>query len=309
MTSTTAKTYKVMLDSIRKGLSVEGIDFLTDFNKVSTWLETNPTKKTSKPLSASSLKTYYSMIVTTLRDLADKKYDEALKLYREKFNHYRSIQETKDNKQELTTTEEKKWLCWSCIVGIRDKILTDYNENNDWKSYQEYVIMALYTLQIPERLDYSPMRFVGSLPEDNKENYCVLLEDKAVFILNAYKTAWKMKDGVLVHNPMTWEAPADLFIILGKWRLLNKSEWLLVKKNNNILPMSSHELGQTIQRIFIRETNTPATLNTIRHSFITDKRQGEMPLLEKKRIADRMGHSLATAEKYLRLNTKITSSN
>lgn len=305
MTSTTSKNYKVMLESIRTGLKAEeGYDFLLNFKEVCNWLETTPTKKTKEPLSKSSLKTYYSMIKATLRDLKDDRFNDVMKLYDGKFNQYAEIQKERDDKQELSTEETKKWLCWSCIDGLRDKLLTDYKENNDWKTFQEYVIICLYTLMPPERLDYSPMRFVGAIPTENKENYCVLLPDKAVFILNAYKTAWRKEKGVLTHKPSVYDAPPLMFSVLEEWRKINKSEWLIVKKNSPMDAMSSHELGQTIQRLLQRETNTPATLNIIRHSYITHLRQGEMPLLEKKRIADRMGHSLNTAEKYIRINAK-----
>jgi hypothetical protein len=303
MTSTTAKTYKVMLESIRIGLKAEqGYDFLLQYDDVCKWLETNPTKKTKQPLSKSSLKTYYSMIKATLRDLKDDRFKDVMKQYDEKFNEFAVVQKERDEKQELSAQETKKWLCWSCIDGLRDKLYGDYRENNDWKTFQEYLIICLYTLMPPERLDYSPMRFVGDMPTDDKENYCVLLPTKAVFILNAYKTAWRMEKGILTHKPSVYEAPPTMFNILEQWRKLNRSEWLIVKRNTPAGAMSSHELGQTIQRICQRETNTPATLNIIRHSYITHLREGEMPLLEKKRIAERMGHSLSTAEKYIRIN-------
>jgi integrase len=82
---------------------------------------------------------------------------------------------------------------------------------------------------------------------------------------------------------------------------MNTSEWLLVKKSAPTEPLTSHELGQCIPRIFERLEQPPATLNILRHSFITHMREGEMPLLEKKRLAERMGHSLTQAEKYLRI--------
>ena len=147
----------------------------------------------------------------------------------------------------------------------------------------------------PERLDYSPMKFVKEMPTDIKENYCVLTDMKATFILNNYKTS-KSK-GVAVYD-----APEELIRVLHQWRKINTSEWLLVKKNTLTEPLSSHELGQIIQRVLGRKTGKFATLNIIRHSFITHMREGEMPLLEKKRLAMRMGHSLIQAEKYIRIN-------
>lgn len=294
-----------MLNSIRVGLKEQdGLDFLLKFDDVSQWLETNPTKKTKKPLSKSSLKTYYAMIKATLRDLNDNKFNDVITKYDEKMNYYAEQQKERDEKQELSPQEKEKWLCWSCIDGLRDKLLTDYNENNEWKTFQDYLIICLYTLMPPERLDYSPMRFVGEIPTDNTENFCVLLPDKVVFILNNYKTAWRMEKGSLKHHPAIYDAPTTLFKIIEQWRILNKSEWLIVKKNSPTQAMSSHELGQTIQRIFERELNTKATLNIIRHAYITHLRQGEMPLLEKKRIAERMGHSLSMSEKYLRINVE-----
>jgi hypothetical protein len=305
--TTTSKTYKTMLDSIRKGLNKNTRhDFLLDYDEVVNWLETNPTRKTKKPLTKASLKTYYSMIKATLRDLKDPRFDEVMKKYDAKMIEYAAIQREQDEKQELSISETKKWTCWSCIDGLRDKLLTDYNDNNDWRTYQEYLIVCLYTLMPPQRLDYSPMRFIGEVPvDDNKqENYCVLLADKAVFILNAYKTAYTMKNGKLCHHQNTFDAPPLLFKVLEKWRTINKSEFLIVKKNTPLLPMSSHELGQTITRLFERETGIPATLNIIRHAYVSNMRQDEMPLLEKQRLAKQMSHSVDMAEKYRRINIK-----
>jgi integrase len=208
-----------------------------------------------------------------------------------------AMKKKQEEKQELTEAEKSKWLCWSCIVQTRDKIGEDYKKDGKWRTFQDYLIVCLYTMMPPERLDYTPMKFVAEMPTDTEHNYCVLTDMKATFILNNYKT-YKSKGQAL------YDAPYELMPVLHAWRKINKSEWLLVKKTNKTEPLPSHELGQVIPRIFERENKIPATLNILRHSFITDMREGEMPLLEKKRLANRMGHSLAQAEKYLRLNTQ-----
>jgi hypothetical protein len=296
MSEVTKKNYKVIVDSIRTGLGKEeGLDFLLDFTNVSNWLETSPTKKTKKPLSKSSLKTYYVGIKSTLRDFKDSRFNEVMKLYDAKIVHLAGELTKQEEKQELSLTEKQKWLCWSCITQTRDDLLEDYKKDFDWKTYQDFVILCLYTMMPPERLDYSPMKFVKEMPTDTSHNYCVLTDMKATFILNKYKTA-KSK-GVAVYD-----APEELIRVLHQWRKINTSEWLLVKKTALTEPVSSHELGQIIQRVLGRKTGKFATLNIIRHSFITNMREGEMPLLEKKRLADRMGHSLVQAEKYIRIN-------
>lgn len=294
----TIKNYEVIVNSIRVGIGGdEGYDFLLNFPAVENWIETNNTKKTKKPLSRNSQKTYFVGVKSTLRDLKDSKFDEVMKLYDAKILGLAGEIVKQEEKQELTEAEKSKWLCWSCIVQTRDKIGEDYKKDGKWRTFQDYLIVCLYTMMPPERLDYTPMKFVAEMPTDTEHNYCVLTDMKATFILNNYKT-FKSKGQAL------YDAPYELMPVLHAWRKINKSEWLLVKKTNKAEPLPSHELGQVIPRIFERENKIPATLNILRHSFITDMREGEMPLLEKKRLANRMGHSLAQAEKYLRLNTQ-----
>jgi hypothetical protein len=288
----TASNYAGMINNIRSGLGEEsGVDFLLNTDRVVKWLEENPTKKTKKPLSANSIKTYLVAIKSTLRDTNDDKFADVMKVYDAKMLEYKKRLDAYEEKQELTEVERKKWVCWSCVLETRDKL----KDSKDWKSYQDYVILCLYTMMPPERLDYAPMRVVKDLPTDTDGNYCVLGEMKATFVLNAYKTA-KSKGQAI------YDAPPELFTILKHWNTIHTSDWLLVKKTAPTQPLSSHELGQCIPRIFERLGQPCATLNILRHSFLTHMREGEMPLLEKKRLAERMGHSLVQAEKYLRIS-------
>lgn len=287
----TASNYAGMIGNIRSGLGEkEGTDFLLNTARVVKWLEENPTKKTKKPLSANSIKTYLVAIKSTLRDTNDDKFADVMKVYDAKMLEYKKRLDAHEEKQELTEVERKKWVCWSCVLETRDKL----KDSEDWKSYQDYVILCLYTMMPPERLDYAPMRVVNDLPTNTDGNYCVIGEMKATFVLNAYKTA-KSKGQAI------YDAPPELFTILKRWRTMNTSDWLLVKKTAPTEPLTSHELGQCIPRIFERLGQPCATLNILRHSFLTHMREGEMPLLEKKRLAERMGHSLVQAEKYLRI--------
>jgi len=287
----TASNYMGMINNIRSGLGQqEGMDFLLNIDNVVKWLETNPTRKTKKPLSANSIKTYLVAIKSTLRDTNDDKFLEVMKLYDAKMLEYKKTLDANEEKQQFTELERKKWICWSCVLETRDRLKNSEN----WKLYQDYIILCLYTMMPPERLDYTPMRVVKDLPTNTDGNYCVIDEMKATFVLNAYKTA-KSKGQAI------YDAPSELFTILKHWKTMNTSEWLLVKKSSPTEPLSSHELGQCIPRIFERLGQPCATLNILRHSFLTHMREGEMPLLEKKRLAERMGHSLVQAEKYLRI--------
>ena len=288
-------TYSVILTNLRAGLGgAEDNLFMLDFERVKNWLETNPTKKTKKPLSRSSIKTYYSAILHAIRE--DDKFSSVLTKYQEELKSFIQEFKEKEDDQTLTEDEQKKWLCWSCIEETRDRVLADFNDEPSWELYQDYLILCLYTFQEPVRLDYAPMRFVEEAPTDSIENFCVLKDGKAKFILNDYKTAHK-------YGTLSWDAPDSLAKVLTMWRRLNKTEWLLVKGKDK-RPMTTQDLGLAIKDIFVRMTNTPATLNIIRHAYRTDLHAGEPSLAEQKETARRMGHSITMGQRYRRIDAE-----
>lgn len=297
--SSSAETYKVIIGNLRAGLGGDdGLDFLLDFAKVKNWLETNPTKKTKKPLARSSIKTYYSAIRHAIKD--DPKFASVVSNYGEELKGCIDEVKAKDDDQTLTEDEKGKWICWKCVVDVRDTLLEDYEKRPTMEAYQDYLILALYSYQEPVRLDYAPMRFVEVAPKDSMENFCVLKDGKASFILNSYKTAKK-------YGTLSWDASPDLCRVLTKWRTINTTEWLLLKGKDTKRPMTTQELGLDIKDIFTRYINIGATLNILRHSYRTMLHEGEPTLKEKKETARRMGHSVLMGERYRRVDAEQKS--
>jgi hypothetical protein len=145
-------SYDAIFDNLRKGLATEkGLTFLLDFERVKIWLETNPTKKTKRPLTANSLKTYYCAIKHAIKD--DPTFAPVLPMYEAELSRF-----VKQIKVEMKEAETKQWLCWSCIENVRERLLEEFNDEPSWEVFQEYLIMCLFTLLPPKRMDYVPMR-------------------------------------------------------------------------------------------------------------------------------------------------------
>jgi hypothetical protein len=295
------QTIKNQLSCVTKiQTALDGDDellFLLKYEEVSNWLETHISKKTKKPISHASLKTYYASIKSVIKNLQDDRFKEALEYYTKKFIEYTTLVNNSTQEQTLTEAEKKKWLCWECIVSVRNMLLQNYKENPDVKRFQEYLILCLYTYLPPTRLDYSPMKFVNIMPSSKDYNYCVLTSTGATFIINHYKTA-------RTYGQLVYQAQEELYYILLQWKNMNSSEWLLTQSVDQSLPLTSHELGKIITKIFTREMNIPATLNIIRHAYATHIHKGEPSLSTKKATAKIMGHSLGMAELYRRINAE-----
>jgi hypothetical protein len=298
LSTNSTDTYAVMVENLRKGLGGDAsLDFLLDFERVKTWLETNPTKKTKKPLSPNSLKTYYCAIKNAMKGNA--KFDGVVPMYDKELAKFVAEFKAKQDDQTLTEDEKRKWVCWECVIEVREKLLEEFNDDPNWEIFQDYLILCLYSYEPPERLDYAPMRFVSEAPADSIENFCVMKDDKATFILNAYKTAKK-------YGTMTYDASPELFAVLKQWRKMNPTEWFLVKGKEK-RSMTSQELGLAIKDIFTRLTGTGATLNILRHSYRTHLHEGEPSLEEQKEIARRMGHSVLMGQRYRRIDAEQKS--
>jgi hypothetical protein len=178
-------------------------------------------------------------------------------------------------------------------------VFAEWQDEPTVELYQDYLILCLYTFQEPVRLDYSPMRFVEEAPTDSIENFCVLKDGKATFILNSYKTAKK-------YGTLSWEAPEDLVRVLTEWRKMNTSEWLLFKGKDK-RPLTAQELGLAIKDIFTRMLGIGATLNILRHAYRTDLHEGEPSLKAQQETARRMGHSVIMGQRYRRIDAEQNS--
>lgn len=267
----------------------KSLEFLKDTSKVISYMETTPVKGGKMP-SVNTLKTYFIHIVSVLRDKGGDDLKPTLEVYRTHMTSYRDKYEEVSKKQEQTESEKQKWSDWDDILRVRTALSL---KADSFKTFQNYLIVCLYTFITPQRLDYSPMYFVSEMPDDPAKNICLMTDTGATFIFREYKSE-------ATYGERRIQAPSELFEVLQKWRSYNKSKWLITKLDKTTA-LSDAMLGQRIQSIFESETGKKTSADILRHAYISDKRANEMTLHAKENLASEMGHSVSTNERYRRI--------
>ena len=278
------KLYDYYLDRLRKHFKVPACDvsFLLNPGPVLDHIE-------SLNLALNSKKMFYITIYSYLKRLEDTRFTtEIKKQYKAKMDEYNKRQQEHYETQEMTETEKAKYLHWYEIEEARIKA---WNDVEDYFTFQNYLILCLYTMNAPVRLDYANMIVVKEEVEGDT-NLFVWNEKDCYFLFREYKTA---KRYGAVRIPVS----EDLKVVLEYWRENFNPDpyggFLLYDKYGDSKPMSEANLGQTIIKIFKKFTGKACSLNTLRHSYVNKMREGETPFLEQKKVADSMMHSVGVS--------------
>lgn len=251
----------------------DSLEFLRDVKSVSNYMK-------SKTKSVNSLKTYFSRIVAVLRDKPS--FEKELEDYRKLMTDYRDEYDKSRKTQSLTEPEKEKMLTRKQILKVRSTLKS---KATDLSSFQDYLIICLYTYLPPQRLDYVDMFFT----DNPGKNVCG--DKKMVF--REYKTASTFGERTLT-------IPKALRDVISVWRdKYNTTDTLLVKLDGS--PMTAPALGQRVSAIFKEQTGKACSVNILRHVYITDLRKGEMSAVKKQKLALSMGHSVEMSEQYRRI--------
>ena len=201
---------------------------------------------------------------------------------------------------KLTKKEQENFLPWETILEVRSKMekALDIDKFND---FTDFIIVCLYTYNPPTRADYANMRvfvFDEDVPTDFKDNYCVVGSPTPRFVFWKYKTATGKE-------PAVNEIPDELVEILYKWLEVNTTEYLLVSKIGGgaaatLEPMKENTLCTRVRSIFKRWAGKEASINTLRHAFISYNSRFDQVITEKEENARKMMHSTSMADKYRR---------
>lgn len=205
-----------------------------------------------------------------------------------------AAQEELDGK--LTEKEAKNFIPWETVLEARAAMEAKLNIDS-FRDMTDFVIVALYTYNPPIRADYANMRvfvFDEDVPANYKDNYCVIDSPRPRFVL------WKFKNATgteAVTNPIH----PTLHKILLKWLDLNTSEYLLASATvTGLVPMTENALSQRVRVIFERWTGRTASINTLRHAFISYNSRTDQHVRKKEENAKMMMHTPAMADQYRR---------
>jgi hypothetical protein len=207
--------------------------------------------------------------------------------------------EVHKRKGGLSEKEQTNYMEWSMIRGVYDKMVG--HTKRGMQEWQDFVIVALYVLQPPIRADYGNMRVfleAGDVPADFRDNYFVMYPD-AKIVLWRYKNAGR---GGLAATADEHAVSGELLDVLTEWLSRNTTEWLLVsRKGSGWGAMSENALSARVRAIFHRWTGRTASINTLRHAYVSFVRAAGAEAEEKRDVARKMMHHPLTSETYVRV--------
>jgi len=179
---------------------------------------------------------------------------------------------------KLNDKEKEIYLEWGEIVNMYNKLYV--NRTKSLTQFKKCITIGLYVKFPPRRIkDYN--RMIAIQTEDNvnnNKNYYII--SSGMFIFNNYKTKKK-------YGSQRFPVPIELRNLLDeyieKYKLHDKE----------IINLSENDLSEKIKRIIKGNTGKGATVNTLRHSYISYMNNtGQINSTNnKKNLASMMGHS------------------
>jgi hypothetical protein len=248
-------------------------------------------------VESSKRKSYLSALVVICNDECEK-YSRLMMNDSQEHSQEQKSQ-IKNEKQETNWIEQDELHNIMNNLEIEaNKIFKSKNPNvDDLQKAQNFILLCLvsgrYLNFVRRSLDWAEMKITEPIEDDNSNNYLKINKRKPwEFIFRRYKTARFTGEEII-------QVPNELKKILTKWLKLLKqvcpnSEYLLIDKNCNKL--SSVKITQRLNTIFGKK----ASINILRHSFITEKYKNMPSLEELEENAKNNGHSLREELEYIR---------
>ena len=230
-------------------------------------------------LTLNTQTSYLTAIVAVLSTFP--KYSKIYKLYREKMILNANKIKAGYATNEKTEKQKESVIELSEVITIRDELDKDSIE---------YLLLSLYTMCAPRRnKDYTEMFIVFDEPAelDTNKNYYVVSEKQ--FIFNIYKTA-------KLYGVQRIDVPDKLSDVLDNWiekhPMNSEDEFpLLVDKGKRINNVNG--ITRILNNVFKKKIGSSA----LRHIFLNDKFSDS--LVERKKIALEMAHSVSTQNSYI----------
>ena len=213
--------------------------------------------------------------------------DEDKAKYQAQTKHDMPILQEQQNSQTLPANKLENLLTWEEIEKAYEDAFALYRQGKF--TLENLVILGLYSLNDPVRLDYAGMKFISVSPNspefvnDITQNYCWLGGADTCFVFNHYKTAKKFGTNKKISIPF------ELWKLLKLYR--DQGVEYVFDGNPN-------SLGKRLNSILTKLTGKNCTLNLIRHARITKFYEKNPTIAEKDALAQRMLHGYTEGERY-----------
>lgn len=226
------------------------------------------------------------------------------------YNFYTSLLATKmdayfdEQKEQIANPKQlSNWRTWEDIVGVQKSFMNlmrrdKYNCKNiftkeELKKYQEYLVISLYTLIPPRRLDYSSMLIVDAKTYSNMDekdkNACnyLVVQSRVKKYFSFGEDSQKNKTFYYT------QVPSKLNQILNLYLKHHKESFLLMNARGG--PLSADGLSKMLIRI-LEKDNKRISVNMLRHIYLSEKFKDAPSIKERQLLALEMGHSSTIAE-------------
>ena len=304
ITESTKKQYISMLKILNNGKEPNNLNYLKSVKKINELLADK---------SDNTKKSYYAVIVSTLKISDPIDFKTALKTYTKLMNEYNKKSFEEQKKNEMTEKQKENWMTMDEIDKVYNKLEKvvkkfkpmDWNKKKTYRTLLDYTILSLYILNPPRRnMDYCDMNLVlGESMKDlpNTQNY--YNPNSQEFIFNKYKTVKKfgqqrikipiklrnILEHFILHHPMLckFKNNTDEQNIKEK-----KSIPLFIQSNGN--KITSFYITKALNRIFGKKVG----VSMLRHIVLSEK-FGKI-LKEQKELAQDMAHSIKMQSAYIK---------
>jgi integrase len=287
LSESSVKTYSSILSNlfkkIKKDDSLENaFDFFCkNVKEVLGFLKDTPSSKRKTILA--------SLVVLV------EKHEKAADQYRKQMLDDKKAYDDEEKDQKMSDSQRENWVSQEELKKLYDQLDKENRplltreklSGTDFQKLQNWVILSLYYLQPPRRLkDYTEMKLRNF--DEEKDNF--IKGNNLVF--NQYKTA-------KAHGKEVIPMSQKLKFILVKWRALNTHDYLLVSVNGKKL--TSTQLQQRLNQILGKK----ASVNILRHSFLSEKYKDLPAVRELEERAEAMGHTVEQALLYIKKDAPV----
>jgi len=287
------RSYLITLRKLNDNQALTTMTFLKDYDNIVEKLE---------KLKLTTRRNYLSSILVILRAYKKKSFDKVLEQYKKLLATLNLEYNLKIDSHEKSEKQENNWMPLSDLKKglslfkkeIKDRQIKDKEKltKKDMILLKKYLIVALYTLQPPVRLNYSNMAIINSEKDIEPNKNYLLVKGRNVkhFIFQDYKTA-------KTNGRVDKKIPKELNSILNLYLKYHKSKYLILDAKSN--PITANGLGKLITSSF-QFTGKSVTLNLLRHIYISSKIDLDQ-IKAQKELAKSMHHSESMQESYAKV--------
>lgn len=193
--------------------------------------------------------------------------------------------------QVLSEREKPNWVPLHAVVAKREELREAVKANPyDHKAWTNYLLLCLYTMQPPVRLNYHSVLIITEEPAPStEENYLLRQGDKFTFLINVDKTATPYGPGRHVFSD-------ELSAIIKRSLECIPRTYLICKQADRTQGVES----QSVKKYLAALHPNPAKrlgVDVLRSSYITDFYSKHHDLKSRKELAALMRHTHREAER------------